>query len=107
MNCPECGKDTMVVDSRSTDDSVRRRRECNEGHRFSTQEWVIKSNVETRANELLRLTRLNPGANYKDLSEMMKISKSHVVKLVNELVCRKLLVKSVQSVSVYPAEEMI
>lgn len=103
MNCPECGKDTMVVDSRSTDDSVRRRRECNEGHRFSTQEWVIKS--ETRAGELLRLTKLNPGSSYKDLSEMMKISKEHVVGLVNQLVCRKLLVKSVQSVSIYPVEE--
>jgi len=107
MNCPECGKDTMVVDSRSTDNSVRRRRECNEGHRFSTQEWVIKSNIETRADELLRLTKLNPGSNYNELAEMMKISKEHVVGLVNQLVCRKLLVKSVQSVSVYPVRDAI
>lgn len=51
MRCPECDfDDTRVVDSRTSGDGIRRRRECTScGLRFSTQErveqrlpWVLK-----------------------------------------------------------------
>lgn len=39
MTCPECGSDTKVVDSRRSEDTVTRRRECLAcGHRFTTME---------------------------------------------------------------------
>lgn len=39
MNCPICGYETRVIDSRPDEDSTRRRRECTEcKHRFSTVE---------------------------------------------------------------------
>lgn len=39
MKCPRCGADTHVTDSRHTpDDFIRRRRACDNGHRFSTYE---------------------------------------------------------------------
>lgn len=39
LRCPECGTDRLqVVDSREAPDAVRRRRECIEGHRFTTYE---------------------------------------------------------------------
>ena len=39
MNCPNCGGETHVVDSRSDYDFVKRRRECNDcKHRFNTVE---------------------------------------------------------------------
>ena len=43
MNCPECGKDSlMVTDTRPVPDNmIRRRREClNCGKRFTTYEWI-------------------------------------------------------------------
>ena len=44
MNCPTCGKDTKVVDSRPQDDNViRRRRVCDAGHRFNT--WETSENL--------------------------------------------------------------
>ena len=51
MRCPECGhSDSRVVDSRTSGDAVRRRRECLEcGARFTTHEraerpmlWIVK-----------------------------------------------------------------
>jgi transcriptional regulator NrdR family protein len=37
--CPECGSTrNRVIDSRSLDGRRRRRRECNNGHRFTTYE---------------------------------------------------------------------
>ena len=39
MTCPVCGGKTHVVDSRQSEDSIKRRRECLEcNHRFSTLE---------------------------------------------------------------------
>jgi transcriptional repressor NrdR len=42
VRCPNCGeRDTRVVDSRELDESVRRRRECNEcATRFTTYERI-------------------------------------------------------------------
>lgn len=39
FRCPECGAHTSVLSTRGT----RRRRECFEGHRFSTEEAVVES----------------------------------------------------------------
>ena len=41
MRCPECDAVTAVVDSRKVEGTTRRRRECLEGHRFSTEESVV------------------------------------------------------------------
>lgn len=38
MNCPECGVWTEVISTRGT----RRRRECGNGHRFTTEEVIAK-----------------------------------------------------------------
>ncbi len=39
MHCPECGTARLqVIDSRDAPDAVRRRRECANGHRFTTYE---------------------------------------------------------------------
>ena len=47
MRCPYCGHaDSKVVDSRSTDEGIRRRRECSEcGERFNTYERVDTSSI--------------------------------------------------------------
>lgn len=36
--CPECGKWTEVIETRAYENHVKRRRECGNGHRFTTQE---------------------------------------------------------------------
>ena len=39
MTCPECGSpDTYVIESRASNGTIRRRRECVCGHRFTTYE---------------------------------------------------------------------
>ena len=43
MNCPNCGKETIVKDSRKKEDTVMRRRVCSCGHRFTTKEIVDSS----------------------------------------------------------------
>lgn len=41
LGCPECGEPlTKVTDSRPVEDAVRRRRECPNGHRATTFEYV-------------------------------------------------------------------
>ena len=42
MMCPFCGADTRVIDTRGT----RRRRECFDMHRFSTEEQYVPDRVE-------------------------------------------------------------
>ncbi len=49
--CPTCTTtETVVVDSRPTSGafSIRRRRRCGNGHRFSTFEMVAEQTVELR-----------------------------------------------------------
>jgi transcriptional regulator NrdR family protein len=41
MTCPECGKITSVVNSRKVDKTVMRRRACECGFRFTTNEVVV------------------------------------------------------------------
>lgn len=39
MNCPECGGQTSVIESRPAKNNIKRRRECREcGYRFTTFE---------------------------------------------------------------------
>lgn len=39
MNCPTCGDESHVIDSRPAKQrSIRRRRQCGRGHRFTTYE---------------------------------------------------------------------
>ncbi|MBT3218814.1 MAG: transcriptional repressor NrdR [Proteobacteria bacterium] len=41
MRCPECNADSRVIDSRTGENSTRRRRQCTEcGVRFTTQERI-------------------------------------------------------------------
>jgi transcriptional regulator NrdR family protein len=44
LACPSCGiRDSRVIQTRGGADHVRRRRECRNGHRFSTRETVVES----------------------------------------------------------------
>ena len=41
MNCPECGAWTTINETRLTVMRYRRRRECGNGHKFTTEEVVV------------------------------------------------------------------
>jgi len=41
MNCPECGEKTAVVNSRKINKTVMRRRVCECGFRFTTNEIIV------------------------------------------------------------------
>lgn len=41
MTCPECGKYTAVLETRANPDGMRRRYECANLHRFTTQEALV------------------------------------------------------------------
>ena len=41
MTCPECNKYTAVLETRSNPDGMRRRYECANLHRFTTQEALV------------------------------------------------------------------
>ena len=43
MNCPCCGRETRIIDSRPNSEGVRRRHRCMEcGYRFSTMETIVE-----------------------------------------------------------------
>lgn len=50
FRCPECGEDTTVYDSRRVPhlNTVRRRRVCPNGHRFSTREVIMREGDDPR-----------------------------------------------------------
>lgn len=63
LPCPVCGRlSARVTDTRGVDDLVRRRRECSEGHRWTTVELALpleeygphKTVLEALRDELLR-----------------------------------------------------
>lgn len=60
MKCPECGVWTVVKDVRPSDTyDYRRRRECANGHRFTTQEVVIPDEqIKAEQRERLRNNNL-------------------------------------------------
>lgn len=45
--CPTCGTDSRVVDTRPHKKGRTRRRECENGHRFSTLETIIAAKPKT------------------------------------------------------------
>ena len=52
MKCPKCQAATVVVETRSP----KRRRECINGHRFSTLEMAL-SEIQKLRGDSMRLTR--------------------------------------------------
>lgn len=60
MKCPACGEKTRVVDTRSPDDKVRRRRECVKcQHRFSTVEMSSDPRLELLAAKKSQSRRIS------------------------------------------------
>jgi len=58
MNCPECGAWTTISETRLTVMRYRRRRECGNGHKFTTEEVVVpKEQLDAESNERLRVFR--------------------------------------------------
>jgi transcriptional regulator NrdR family protein len=58
MNCPECGAWTTISETRLTVMRYRRRRECGNGHKFTTEEVVVSQEQLTEElNERLRAFR--------------------------------------------------
>jgi transcriptional regulator NrdR family protein len=52
MKCPECGAWSTVLETRTTPERYRRRRECANEHKFTTEEIVVpeeKLEEEARA----------------------------------------------------------
>ena len=55
MNCPECGKYTEVLETRDNPKGVRRRYECANLHRFTTQEALVpKSKTQAQLRQQLK-----------------------------------------------------
>lgn len=62
MNCPECNEDSYVIDSRKCvakragQGHVLRRRECGNGHRFTTYETTLSpDNVRAKLKLIQRI----------------------------------------------------
>ena len=49
MNCPKCGVYTEVLETRVNPNGVRRRYECANLHRFTTQEALVPQQNKTQA----------------------------------------------------------
>ena len=76
MICPYCGGFTKVLDSRETDDSVRRRRECREcGLRFSTTEIDLQL-YDKRMEESRSIIQ-------KEIREEMENIKKNIDKIIS------------------------
>lgn len=58
MNCPECGAWTTVRETRLTVMRYRRRRECGNGHKFTTEEVVVpQDQLDAELEERLKAFR--------------------------------------------------
>ena len=68
--CPDCGENGKVVDSRNTSTGVRRRRECDNGDRWTTYEvddsvvayLRTRETLETMGRALLELSGVEEGS---------------------------------------------
>jgi len=56
MKCPVCNVWTTVNDTRNKEGFTLRRRECGNGHKFTTEEHVKLQNMEPRKSSKLRPT---------------------------------------------------
>ena len=54
MNCPKCGVWTSVLDTRNKGSFTTRRRECANGHKFTTEEHVKLQNLDARKSSEVR-----------------------------------------------------
>ena len=55
MNCPKCGKYTEVLETRANPDGMRRRYECANLHRFTTQEALVpQSKTQAQLRQQLK-----------------------------------------------------
>ena len=55
MNCPKCGKHTEVLETRENPKGVRRRYECANLHRFTTQETLVpQSKTQAQLRQQLK-----------------------------------------------------
>ena len=60
MNCPECGAWTTINETRLTVMRYRRRRECGNGHKFTTEEVVVpQKQIEQEVKIRLKTAREN------------------------------------------------
>ena len=60
MNCPECGAWTTINETRLTVMRYRRRRECGNGHKFTTEEVVVpQEQIEQEVVIRLKTAREN------------------------------------------------
>jgi hypothetical protein len=94
MNCPQCGSKTNVTDSRLLSgkttnvlaptprdkESIRRRRECANGHKFTTYEtfteegWEQVANIlETRVNAIEKYILAGAAASVHDRYEALRL----------------------------------
>lgn len=57
LKCPECGQSgSCVTDCRGNEAGIRRRRQCSNGHRFTTQEIVLsewQTQIEEAVDEVM------------------------------------------------------
>ena len=57
MNCPKCGKYTEVLETRINPYGKRRRYECANMHRFTTQETLVPTRDQTQLKDKTYDTR--------------------------------------------------
>ena len=58
MNCPECGAWTTISETRLTVMRYRRRRECGNGHKFTTEEVIVsQEQLASESSERLKVFR--------------------------------------------------
>lgn len=73
MNCPNCGADSGVLETRRAPSGLRRRRWCKCGHKFTTLELIVpegrRFSGELRlvpANDLVRIREIVDELNLSD-----------------------------------------
>jgi transcriptional regulator NrdR family protein len=58
MKCPDCGAWSVILETRSSPVRYRRRRECANGHPFTTEEVVVtRGQIEQERSERLKTGR--------------------------------------------------
>jgi transcriptional regulator NrdR family protein len=63
MNCPKCSKATSVIDSRKKEAGVRRRRVCECGERFTTNEVIVQLKKGVYERKLIQPLSMSQSAN--------------------------------------------
>ena len=94
MQCPYCGGDSQVVDSRTSSETVRRRRVCNEcRRRFTTYERLATPSIKVQKRDgriepfspdklvrvLTRVGRGRPGMGPADVQRLARALEAQLV----------------------------